>query len=112
MCELDFAKIPYELKTASKISKFQASFRDLSILIPKDMPYETVKKVIDSIDIKELVRFYPVDSYSDESLGDKLSLSIRFVLQSDEKTLQEEDITSSMDKILNILNDKLEVGLR
>ena len=81
-------------------------------MIPKDMPYETVKQVIDSIDIKELVRFYPVDSYSDESLGDKLSLSIRFVLQSDEKTLQEEDITSSMDKILNILNDKLEVGLR
>jgi phenylalanyl-tRNA synthetase beta chain len=112
MCELDFDKIPYDLKTASKISKFQASFRDLSIIMPKDMAYEKVKSAIEKTAIDELVRFYPVDRYSDESLGENVSLSIRFVLQSDEKTLQEEDITSAMDTILNALNDELGVGLR
>jgi len=112
MCELDFDKIPYALKTASKISKFQASFRDLSIIMPKDMAYEKVKSAIEKTAIDELVRFYPVDRYSDESLGENVSLSIRFVLQSDEKTLQEEDITSAMDTILNVLNDELGVGLR
>jgi len=112
MCELDFAKIPYKLKTANKISKFQASFRDLSIVMPQDMPYEDVKRVIEKVASSEVIRFYPVDRYNDESLGDKVSLSIRFVLQSEEKTLQEDDITSAMDSILNALGDELGVGLR
>jgi phenylalanyl-tRNA synthetase beta chain len=112
MCELDFDKLPSGLKTAKKSSKYQASFRDLSIIMPKDMSYEKVKDVINAHATNELVRFYPVDRYSDESLGDNISLSIRFVLQSSEKTLEEEDITSSMENILNALNSELEIGLR
>lgn len=112
MCELDFSKIPYGLKTAKKRSKYQASFRDLSIIMPKDMSYETVKDVINRHALKEVVRFYPVDKYSDESLGENMSLSLRFVLQSDDKTLEEEDITAAMDSILGALKSELGVGLR
>jgi phenylalanyl-tRNA synthetase beta chain len=112
MCELDFSKIKYSLKTAKKSSKYQASFRDLSLITPKDISYETIKKVIDSNAVKELIRFYPVDKYSDDSLGDNISLSIRFVLQSDEKTLEEEDITTAMDTILKALDTELGIGLR
>ena len=111
-CELDFAKIPYELKTATKTSKYQASFRDLSLIVPKDMSFDTIKKVIKESASEELINFYPVDRYSDESLGENLSLSIRFMLRSDEKTLQEEDINSSMDAILEALNKELGIGLR
>ncbi|MEN8304291.1 MAG: phenylalanine--tRNA ligase subunit beta, partial [Campylobacterota bacterium] len=112
VCELDFDKIPYELKTAKKSSKYQASFRDLSIIMPQDMDYSKVKSVIESCEINELIRFYPVDKYSDEALGEDMSLSLRFVLQSQEKTLEEEDITSSMDRILDSLQSELGVGLR
>ncbi|MEA3371258.1 MAG: phenylalanine--tRNA ligase subunit beta [Campylobacterota bacterium] len=112
VCELDFDKIPYGLKVAQKSSKYQASFRDLSIIMPQEMNYEHLKSVIETCDIKELIRFYPVDKYSDETLGESMSLSLRFVLQSQEKTLEEEDITSSMDKILEALNSELGVGLR
>jgi len=112
MCELDFSKLSYELKVAKKTSKYQASFRDLSIIMPQELSYEKVKSVIESSDIKELVRFYPVDKYSDDSLGENMSLSIRFVLQSDEKTLQEEDITSAMERILESLKNELGIGLR
>ncbi|WP_434637999.1 phenylalanine--tRNA ligase subunit beta [Sulfurimonas sp. NW7] len=112
MCELDLQKIPYALKTAQQRSKYQASFRDLSIIMPKDMSYERVKDVIHTHARKEVVRFYPVDKYSDESLGENISLSLRFVLQSDEKTLEEEDITAAMDSILDALNKKLGIGLR
>ncbi len=112
LCELDFEKLPYKLKTAQKISKYQASFRDLSLLMPQDMAYEKIKELIESSSIENLIRFYPVDKYTDESLGDKMSLSIRFVLQSHEKTLQEEDITNVMDTILDTLQSKLEIGLR
>ncbi|MFA6137510.1 MAG: phenylalanine--tRNA ligase subunit beta [Sulfurimonas sp.] len=112
LCELDFSKIPHTLKKAKKSSKYQASFRDLSLIMPKDMSYEKVKQVIKNSASEELINFYPVDRYSDESLGENMSLSIRFMLQSFEKTLQEEDITSSMDAILDALSNDLGIGLR
>ena len=112
LCEIDFSKLACEIKTAKKSSKFQASNRDLSIIIPKDMSFTTLKDVINKNATAELISFYPVDKYSDESLGDMVSLSIRFVLQSVEKTLEEEDITSSMDAILNALQKELGIGLR
>jgi phenylalanyl-tRNA synthetase beta chain len=111
-CEIDFDKIPYGLKTAKKTSKYQASFRDLSLIAPKDMSYESVKTVIRNSAPEELIRFYPVDKYSDENLGDNMSLSLRFVLQSQDKTLEEEDISSSMEAILNALQSELGIGLR
>jgi phenylalanyl-tRNA synthetase beta chain len=111
-CELDFSKIPYGLKTATKTSKYQASFRDLSLIVPKDMSFENVKSVINDCEVPNLIRFYPVDKYSDESLGENISLSIRFALQSDVKTLEEEDINSAMDTILEELSSKLGIGLR
>lgn len=112
MCELDFEKLPSGLKTANKTSKYQASFRDLSVVMPKEMSYEKVKDVIEKSATEELVRFYPVDKYSDESLGENMSLSIRFVLQSNDKTLEEEDITKAMDTILNALSSELGIGIR
>lgn len=112
LCEIDFEKLSYGLKTAEKSSKYQASFRDLSVIMPKDMNYEKVKTVINANATEELIRFYPVDRYSDEALGENMSLSIRFMLQSNEKTLEEEDITSSMDAILEALKSELGIGLR
>ena len=112
ICELDFEKLPYGLKTAKQSSIYQASFRDLSIIMPKSMSFDKVKSVIQANATKELVRFYPVDRYMDDSLGEDLSLSIRFVLQSNEKTLEEDDITSSMDAILEALKNDLGIGLR
>ena len=109
---MDFSKIPHGLKIAQKTSKYQASFRDLSVIVPKSMSYESVKTVIESANIENLIRFYPVDKYSDEELGENMSLSLRFVLQSKAKTLEEEDITSAMDSILSQLSSQLEIGLR
>lgn len=112
LCEIEFEKIPYTLKTAENTSKYQASQKDLSIIMPKTMKFEELKNIINDTQIPFLRNFYPVDKYTDESLGDMMSLSIRFTLQSNEKTLEEEDITSSMDMILNLLNKELGIGLR
>jgi phenylalanyl-tRNA synthetase beta chain len=112
MCEIDFSKLAFALKTAQKRSKYQASFRDLSLLVPQGLSYEKIKNIINASGIEHLIRFYPVDEYRDEALGDNASLSIRFVLQSDEKTLEEEDITQAMDAILEALKTQLDIGLR
>jgi phenylalanyl-tRNA synthetase beta chain len=80
--------------------------------MPQSLSYEKVKEVILKSATKELVRFYPVDRYIDENLGENMSLSLRFVLQSDEKTLQEDDITKAMESILDALQSELSIGLR
>jgi len=112
MCELDFEKLEYGLKQASPFSKFQVSFRDLSVVAPEAMAYDAIKSVIEKASSDEVVRFYPVDRYQDEAMGENVSMTIRFVLQSHEKTLEEEDITGAMGGILSALESDLGLELR
>jgi phenylalanyl-tRNA synthetase beta chain len=112
LCEVDFAALPYALTEAQPFSKFQASYRDLSVVMPSEMAYSQIADVIEANKNSEIIRYYPVDRYHDESLGDHVSLTLRFVLQSPEKTLEEEDITSAMSGVLSALESKLGLALR
>ena len=112
IAEIDFDKIQNDLIKTNSYSKFQASKKDLSIITPKSMEYREVENVINSIKDENIKQFNLIDIYSDEKLGENESLTIRFVLQNDTKTLEEEDITSTMNKILENLNSKLNIGLR
>ncbi len=112
ICEVDFSLLDNSLKIAKPYSKFQASFRDLSVVLPDDVSYEKLAKVIQNNKSEEIIRFYPVDRYKDEALGTNSSLSIRFVLQSLDKTLEEDDITSSMSGIIEGMKNELGVELR
>ncbi len=112
VCEIDFGILEYELKEAENYSKFQASHRDLSVVMPDSLVYEEVKNVIEKSCSSEIIRFYPVDRYRDEKLGDNVSMTLRFILQSNEKTLEEEDITNSMSGVLNALENELGLALR
>lgn len=112
LCEVEFNALTYGIKKAKSYSKYQASFRDLSVVVPSSMKYAEIEKVIEANKSAEMIRFYPVDRYSDEKLGDNISLSLRFVLQSEEKTLEEEDITSAMSSVLTALESELGLTLR
>ncbi len=112
VCELDFAKLAWKSIVVENYSNFQAISRDLSLMIPKDMPYSKISKFINTLAIKNLVTFNAVDLYEDESLGDKVSLSIKFNFQSNEKTLRDEDITSEIDKILESLKQEFNIEIR
>ena len=112
IAEVDFEALNYSLKQAKSYSKFPTSYRDLSLVMPDDLAYESVKKVIEEHASKEVVRFYPIDRYTDVSLGSDVSMTLRFVLQSDDKTLEEEDITAAMSGILQALKDTLGLTLR
>ena len=112
LCEVDFSALEYGIKEAKSYSKYQASFRDLSVVMPSSMNYAEIAKVIEANRSAEIIRFYPVDRYSDEKLGDNISLSLRFVLQSEEKTLEEEDIISAMSSVLSALESELGLTLR
>jgi len=112
IAHIDFDSLTHEKVIATNISKFQSSKRDLSIIAPKELEYERIKKVINSLKIKEIKQFNLVDIYSDDKLGDDESLTIRFILQSEVKTFEESEINEIMDNILNKLQDELNIGLR
>ena len=109
--EIDLDMIRSGNKSYQSISKFPIVYRDLSIVSENKQGFYIIKKHIESLEIKELVRFYPCDLYK---IDDKEnSISIRFELQSFEKTLEEADIENIvMDKIFNSLHTNLKLNLR
>ncbi len=97
---------------AKPISNFQGVYKDLSIVIDKSMNYYEVVKVLNGLDLPMLKESYPIDVYTDEKLGDKKSLTIRFFIQSMEKTLKEKDIEEVMQKIIEALASECGAELR
>ncbi len=100
--EIDLDGLKEDKKSAKEIIKFPKVTRDLSLVLDKSLNYRDVYDIINAVEIIELVDFYPIDIFD---LGDKNSLTVRFIIQAD-KTLTDEEINSIMDKILNMLNEK------
>ena len=96
----------------STISKFQGVYKDLSILIDEKLSYNIVKRAISNLNIDILKDFYPIDIYQDKDLGEKKSLTIRFFIQSLEKTLEENNIETIMIQILETLQKECNASLR
>jgi len=112
IAELDFdALLPTHIN-AEAISKFQGVYKDLSIVLDKSYSYYKVAKVLKALDLPLLKDIYPVDIYEDEKLGDKKSLTIRFFIQSLDKTLEESDIEFVMNEIMTALKTKCSAELR
>jgi phenylalanyl-tRNA synthetase beta chain len=97
---------------ATPISKFQGAYKDLSVVIDKSLNYYEVAKVLNALELPMLKDSYPVDIYEDEKLGDKKSLTVRFFIQSMEKTLEESDIETVMGQILTALETECKAELR
>jgi phenylalanyl-tRNA synthetase beta chain len=70
-----------------------------------------IRNCLSNIDEK-IKKLYPLDIYESEDLGDKISLTIRFHIQSFESTLVEDDITSIMSKVIEKLNTDFGLELR
>jgi len=112
IAELDFDVLMPKHINAKPISKFQGVYKDLSIVIDKHIRYYEVAKVLNTLDLPLLKESYPVDIYTDEKLGEKKSLTIRFFIQSMEKTLEESDIEHVMAEIMRALQENFGAELR
>ncbi len=112
ICEVDFDKLIYEKVIACDYSKFPSLSRDLSFVIPKNMKFKEIRDYLNSVLPSEVIGVYPIDLYESEDLGDNMSLTIKFILQSKDKTLKESDITSIMTTIMEGLKNDMNVGIR
>jgi phenylalanyl-tRNA synthetase beta chain len=94
--------LPNKEFKAKDIIKIQKSTRDLSLVVDKTQNYNEIKKIIKSLNIKEIVEFYPIDIFD---LNNKNSLTIRFILQNSEKSMTDEEINGIITKIIEKLKD-------
>ncbi len=106
VCEIDFDNLDFKKKSVKPYSKYPSLERDFSFLVPKDMSYATIKEIISSNLSKEVVRFYPIDIFESDDLGENISLTVRFILQSYDKTLNDQDISKALAPILKSLKEK------
>ncbi|CZE49054.1 phenylalanine--tRNA ligase subunit beta [Campylobacter geochelonis] len=112
VCELKFKELKFDDIVAKSYSKFPSISRDLSLIVPQDMRYEKVRECISLLDIKNLKSFSVVDIYTDKSLENHSSITIKFTFQDMEKTLEDADITGAIELILKELKEKLNIGIR
>lgn len=94
------------------ISKYQTVDFDLSIVVKKDIKYSDIEGVINSSKLDYLKGYKLVDVYENEpKLKDKKNITIRFTIESDEKTLTKEEIDNER-KILiaNLDNNNMKIN--
>jgi len=112
IAELNFELLKDNFITANSYSKFQSSTRDLSVLVPKDLEYTKVKKAIQASKNPLIKKFSLVDIFESKELENQTSLTLRFWIQSNEKTLEDEDLNTLMNDILELLKAKFDISLR
>jgi len=105
------ALIPKHIN-AKTISKFQGVYKDLSLVINKNIPYSQISITIKSLELPLLSKYFPIDVYEDEKLGEEKSLTLRLFIQAPDKTLDDNDIDSTINSIIENLKNEYGATLR
>ncbi|WP_201353509.1 phenylalanine--tRNA ligase subunit beta [Hydrogenimonas urashimensis] len=110
--EFEMEKLLRRDRHAHAISAFTPVQRDLSVVVPRTTLFTQIREALEGSLPQEVQNFYPIDRYTDESLGEEMSLTLRFLISSMEKTLEESEINAIMDRILKTLQEKCQARLR
>lgn len=105
-------KQPYAFQY-SPVAKFPSISRDISFVVDRSVSYQSIKVVVEKLSTPYLEKFYLYDRFSGGSIPkNKISLSLRFIYRSPQKTLQAEEVDSLQQKILDVLKTNLGFQLR
>lgn len=97
----------------TEISKFPAVSRDLALLVDKKTTFAEIEQIARKSEKKLLKEITLFDVYEGKNLPeDKKSYAVNFVLQDEEKTLNEKQIDTVMQKIRQSLEKELGAVLR
>jgi phenylalanyl-tRNA synthetase beta chain len=115
--ELNWDTLMKEIKkhtiTYADISKFPAVKRDLALLLDKNILFDQVEKTAYKAERKLLKEISLFDVYEGKNLPEgKKSYAVNFVLQDEDKTLNDKQIDAVMGKIRKSLEDELGAKLR
>ncbi len=104
--EVDAARLiasPLRQPVLNELSRFQAVERDFSFLLPDGVPWSEVETAVRALEVPALQRVVPVEIFRDPQgkavEAGSYSLLFRAVLQSSERTLTDEELTSASERI-------------
>lgn len=97
----------------SEVVKFPEVRRDLSLVIDKSVTFERVRALAEQKERKLLQSVNVFDVYEGANIGeDKKSYSISFTLQDREKTLTDEVIDKTMNRLIAAFESELDAVIR
>ena len=102
-----------KIKEVLLISDYQKSERDFAFLVNKDSNAQILVDAIKNVD-KTLIKNIKIfDVYEGKNIPtDKKSIALKVTIQSDNKTLNEDDLTNITKKIIKSVEDKTGALLR
>jgi phenylalanyl-tRNA synthetase beta chain len=98
---------------ATDISKFPEVKRDLALLIDKSIAFDEIVQIATETERKLLKDVYLFDVYEGKNLeAGKKSYAVTFILQDENKTLNDVQIDGIMKKMIKNYEDKLGAKIR
>ena len=112
----EFSLSPLLRKIDPKFQMFSRqpqSRRDISIIVDENLKWGEISNAISSCKLDEVVKTELIEIYRDEKIfSNKKSVTFSIYFQSKEKTISEDEVESSLAKIINSLKEKCKAVLR
>ncbi|GAA8750084.1 phenylalanine--tRNA ligase subunit beta [Helicobacter pylori] len=108
--EIDASKLKHPAMLLKPFSIYPSSVRDLTLIIDENTAFSGIKKALKDAQIPNLSEILPLDIFKESD--NAIALSVRCVIHSLEKTLNDEEVNSAVQKALEILEKEFNARLK
>ncbi|WP_367693609.1 phenylalanine--tRNA ligase subunit beta [Helicobacter pylori] len=108
--EIDAFKLKRPTMLLKPFSIYPSSVRDLTLIIDENTAFSRIKKALKDAQIPNLSEILPLDIFKESH--NSIALSVRCVIHSLEKTLNDEEVNSAVQKALEILEKEFNARLK
>ncbi len=108
--EIDASKLKRPTMLLKPFSIYPSSVRDLTLIIDENTAFSKIKKALKDAQIPNLSEILPLDIFKESD--NTIALSVRCVIHSLEKTLNDEEVNSVVQKALEILEKEFNARLK
>lgn len=108
--EIDASKLKRLAMLLKPFSIYPSSVRDLTLIIDENTAFSRIKKALKDAQIPNLSEILPLDIFKESH--NSIALSVRCVIHSLEKTLNDEEVNSAVQKALEILEKEFNARLK
>ncbi len=108
--EIDAFKLKRPAMLLKPFSIYPSSVRDLTLIINENTAFSKIKKALKDAQIPNLSEILPLDIFKESH--NTIALSVRCVIHSLEKTLNDEEVNSAVQKALKILEKEFNARLK
>ncbi|MEJ8616967.1 phenylalanine--tRNA ligase subunit beta [Helicobacter pylori] len=108
--EIDAFKLKRPAMLLKPFSIYPSSIRDLTLIIDENTAFNRIKKALEDAQIPNLSEVLPLDIFKESH--NSIALSVRCVIHSLEKTLNDEEVNAAVQKALEILEKEFNARLK